>query len=75
MRVRRALKINRRIADEQDEIFFGRGLVIFQRLEFRLQSAFGQQDFQQVHAGERRGVAENLRRPPSSGFLCASNTL
>src|ERR1017187_4709444 len=45
VRVRRALEINRPVADEQDKIFFGGGGVIFQRLEFRLQSAFGQQDF------------------------------
>src|ERR1019366_2077212 len=62
VRVRGALKFNRPVADEQDEIFFGRGGVIFQRLELRFQSTLGQQDFQQVHAGERGGVAENFPR-------------
>ena len=34
VRVRRALKINRPVADEQDKIFFRRRFIIFQRHEF-----------------------------------------
>ena len=57
---RRALEFNCPVADEQDEIFFPGGFVIFQRLELRLQSTLGQQHFQQIYARERGSVAENL---------------
>ena len=62
MRGRRALKFNRRIADEQDKIFFFRDRVIFQRLELREQVFFREQNFQQIYAGERSRVAEDFHR-------------
>ena len=51
VRMRRAAKLNGRVADEQHVAEPGRGDVIGQGEKFRLQPAFRQQHPQEIHAG------------------------
>ena len=69
MGMRGTLKINGGVADEEHEVLFARRRVVFQGAEDGFQAVFGEQNFQEVDAGEGGGVAKNLARPGQRFFV------